>query len=146
MAKHAAPRPTVRKAAGKAPRRAPLALIVALAGVLAVGGTAAWIATSTKAVQNTFEPTEVTCAVSETFANGDAVKKDVAVTNTGDVEAYVRVAVVASWVPEGAQANASVLGVAPELGVDYSLAPSSDWVKGADGSWQSGTPTPGAGN
>ena len=128
----------MRKAAGKTARRAPLALIVALAGALAVGGTAAWISTRSAEVVNTFESAEVTCAVSEAFANGDAVKKDVKVANTGDVEAYVRVAVVASWVKAGAETNAEVLGVAPVLDTesnegDYSLETTSDWVKGADG-------------
>ena len=130
MAKHAAPRPAVQKAAGRTARRAPLALIVALVGILAVGGTAAWLATSTNEVKNTFEPTEVTCAVSETFENN--VKSNVKVTNTGDVDAYVRAAVVINWV----DAEGKVVAQVPEeygYALTGSLPASSKWVKGADG-------------
>lgn len=77
-----------------------LLLIVSLILILAVGTTAtlAFLADS-DSLTNTFTPAHVTCTVTESF-NGTA-KSDVKVTNTGDTDAYIRVAVVANWVKDG---------------------------------------------
>ena len=76
------------------------ALIVAALAVLiltaAVGGTVAWLATEDGPIRNVFTPSTVTCAVSETF-EGNAVKTNVSIQNTGDTPAYIRAVIVANW-------------------------------------------------
>lgn len=78
-----------------------LVLVVAAVLILAVGVTAtlAYLADKTDPVTNTFTPSSVTCYVNETF-DGSA-KSTVSISNTGDVSAYIRVAVVANWVKDG---------------------------------------------
>lgn len=65
---------------------------VALVCALAAAGAVAFLIDDTEAVKNEFTPSEVTCEVAETFENG--VKKDVKIQNTGDIPAYIRVALV----------------------------------------------------
>lgn len=70
------------------------AVLVAAAMLLAlaIGGTIAWLTDRTEGITNTFNPSKVTCEVTESF-NG-TVKTDVNVKNTGDAEAYIRVKLV----------------------------------------------------
>ena len=110
-------------------RKSAAVAAVALVGVLAIGGTMAWIFDRTDEVENTFQPVEVTCMVDEKI-EGD-VKKDVKVVNTGDVDAFIRAAVVINWV----DINGDIVGELPE-GYGYttsSLPASAKWVKGTDG-------------
>ena len=68
-------------------------IVLAIAAVLllsaTVTGTLMYLVDKTGAVTNTFEPANVTCSVTEDF-NG-TVKKNVNVTNTSNIDAYVRV-------------------------------------------------------
>lgn len=71
-----------------------LALVVAvLMGT--VGGTVAYLVTSTDPVENTFTPAEVTTEIDEEFDG--KVKSNVKITNTGDIPVYVRAKVVGNW-------------------------------------------------
>ena len=94
----------------------PAALLVSLALVLGivVTGTVAFLVTNTGPVVNTFTPTKLSVDVEEDIENG--VKSNVAVKNTGDVDAYVRAMVVFSWVNE----KGEVLGEAVDAG-DYTI-------------------------
>lgn len=67
--------------------------IVLLLGV-AIGGTIAWLSTKTTSVTNTFTPAEVTCEVEEKFDKTTGVKTKVNVTNTGNIDVYIRVKLV----------------------------------------------------
>lgn len=89
---HVSPR---KKSGG--PRR-PLLLLVSLVLLLAlaVGGTVAWLNTSTSPVENTMIPGNVPITINETFDG--TTKSDVSVTNTGNIDAYIRVAIVANAV------------------------------------------------
>lgn len=92
-------------------------------------GTWAYLTSITDPLQNTFVPAKVTCTVEESFEDG--VKSDVKVRNTGDVDAYVRVAVVATFISDN-----NVYAVSPIEGVDYSVEWSNNkWKKGTDGFW-----------
>lgn len=71
------------------------ALVLALC---AVGGTIAWLATSSNSVTNTFTPAKVTNQIVET-RNG-TTKENVYVTNTGNTSAYVRAAIIINWVDQ----------------------------------------------
>ena len=109
---HVSPR---KKSGG--PRR-PLLLLVSLVLLLAlaVGGTVAWLNTSTTPVENTMIPGNVPITINETF-NG-ATKSEVSVTNTGNIDAYIRVAIVANAVDE----NGNIIaGTAPSyvVNTDY---------------------------
>ena len=88
----------------------------------AAGGTIAWLAASTNSVTNTFVPASVTNKVDETIDG--AVKKNVTVTNTGDVSAYVRAAIVINWVDE--QGRVTV----PPAEATYSMSLNKeDWAE-----------------
>lgn len=97
-------------------------LIISAVLILAVGATAtlAYLADSTDPVTNTFTPSSVTCYVEESF-NGTA-KSDVTIKNTGDIDAYIRVAVVANWVKDGKI-------VAPAT---VAITPANGWFKAGD--------------
>lgn len=59
---------------------------------MVVGGTVAWLSTKSAPITNTFLPTKVTCKVTESFDG--TTKRNVNVTNTGDIDAYIRVKLV----------------------------------------------------
>lgn len=88
-----------------------------LVGVL-VGGTLAYIFRQTNQVENTFVPATVSCRVNDTFT----------VTNTGNVDAYIRAAVVVNWMAD----NGDIYGLAPKETADYTLSIGANWQKIGD--------------
>lgn len=110
-------------------------LLVSLLLVLgvAVGGTVAFLSTRTDSKVNTFTPSEVTCAVMETFENN--VKSQVAVKNTGDTTAFIRAAINVTWMSNQDAANQTVSAKVPVKDTDYSItfAKNTNWIQGADG-------------
>lgn len=112
---------------------------IALLLLITVGTTLALIFTSTGDVENTFKPSRVACAVVEgnnSAVEGDivdtgTVKEDVKIQNTGDTDAFIRVAVVVNWM----SADGRVWATAPKLGTDYSIEFASGWKQGADEYW-----------
>ena len=107
-----------------------LALVLLLtAGVV---GTIAYIQTSTPDVANTFTPGSVPPVILETepSASNNWTKSDVKVKNNGNVAAYIRVAVAATW--RDKDGNIAPLSVATG---DYTITPSTPangWVKYGD--------------
>lgn len=106
-----------------------------------VGSTLAYIFTSTDPVENKFNPSQVSCAVVED--DGDPVaagthntgteKKDVQIKNTGDTDAYIRVAVVVNWMNEDGTkvwATKPVAGEDKDYTISYNL--SNGWIDGGD--------------
>ena len=106
---------------------------LALLILITVGTTLALVFTDTKPVQNTFTPSRVSCAVVETLVNGDnstttetsagtvsnfTSKSDVKIKNTGDTDAYIRVAIVVNWMSE----SGNVYAMKPVQGNDYSMS------------------------
>ena len=73
---------------------------VAVIMLFTVGGALSYLFTQTGDIQNTFEPANVSCAVIE---EGDGisfdgkVKTNIPIKNTGNVDAYIRAAVVVNW-------------------------------------------------
>lgn len=107
-----------------------LVLLAALVLVLgaAVGGTIAYLVTNTAQVKNTFIPSEVTTTIVEKF-DGTA-KSDVKIQNKGNIDAWLRAAVVITWQDK----DGNVYGTAPVEGTDYTITWSmTNWLKGADG-------------
>ena len=116
-------------------------LLVSLALLLLVtaGATLAYYFTKTGSVTNTFTPSQVACAVVEGTnapVDGDTVdtgdtKEDVKIKNTGDTDAYIRVALVVNWMND----NGNVWGTKPVEGTDYNMTLdlANGWSKGSDG-------------
>ena len=105
----------------------PVALLASLALVfaVAVAGTLAFLTTHTAEVKNTFTPSKVPNKVVEEFDGN--VKSDVKIKNEGDVPAYIRVALVATWVND----KGEVLGEQADYSVTY--PESSKWKQHTDG-------------
>lgn len=100
-----------------------LMAILMLVGVVA-GSTVAYLIAQTDDVANTFTYGKVSCDVGETF-NG-TTKENVYVTNTGNINAYIRATYVVNWVDE----KGNILASAPD-GYSYSITenPGNKWVK-----------------
>lgn len=111
----------------KTNKPAVLAASLVLALVVAVGGTLAFLSTHTEDVVNTFTPASVPPEIHETFDG--KVKSNVTIKNTGEVDAYIRAAVVITWVDD----EGNVYGELPEEGEngDYTITYdlSNGWVK-----------------
>ena len=90
-----------------------LVLLLAVAG-----GTLAWLAAQTDGVINTFDPAHVSCAVTEDFDG--TIKRSVNVTNTGDIDAYIRVKLVTYRVNEQGQHIGGTATIPP-------FAPGANW-------------------
>ena len=71
-----------------------LAIPLLVVGLLAVNGTVAWL-TQEASITNEFIPTDVEGKIEEEF--DEKVKEDVRVHNSGDLDAYIRVVLVPSW-------------------------------------------------
>ena len=101
-------------------------LLVCIAALIlsAVGGTVAFLVANGGTKTNTFTYGEVTCSINETFKTGDFVKEHVTVTNTGNTDAFIRAAIVVTWVDK----DGYIYPAQPALGTDYSLATGEDWA------------------
>ncbi len=95
-----------------------VALCVVLVAALAIGGTVAWLTASSDAVTNTFTPGDVTVEIKETVEYN--IKKSVQIKNTGNVDAYIRVAVVVNCI----DSEGNVI-----LGTPPSWTAASGWTK-----------------
>ena len=104
-----------------------------------VGTTLAYIFTETEPVENTFNPSKVSCAVVENgyepvsgkIQNISDIKSNVQIKNTGDTDAYIRVAVVVNW----ASADGSCVWAQKPADNDYEITYNlnGDWFDGGDG-------------
>lgn len=102
-------------------------LALALILVCTVGGTVAYLVTHTEPVVNTFTPGEVSCQVEEEFKDNDTVKTKAVVKNTGNVPAYIRVAVVANTI----DGEGNITGMATTLPGNW--LNTENWAEGDDG-------------
>lgn len=114
-------------------------LLVSLLSVVAisVGVTLAFVFMKTDEVENRFEPSKVACAVVENGSSTEhfddqvfvSTKSDVKIKNTGDTDAYIRVAVVATW----KNAAGTVWAQLPVAGTDYTAwTPGTGWTQIGD--------------
>ena len=108
-------------------RKALFALVSILVLVFAAAGvTVAYLQTQTPPLKNEFTPAQVSCEVEETFDG--SVKRSVAIRNTGDADAFIRVAVVANWVKADDEGDAaSVHAQQPQPGTDYTIQWADDF-------------------
>ena len=95
---------------------------------IGVGGTLAYLITSTGEVKNTFTPSQVNISVNENVSND--VKSDVKIHNERDsVKAYIRAAIVVNWVND----EGDVWAATPVLGTDYTMTTGNGWTLAKDG-------------
>jgi len=99
-----------------------LALILLLG--LAIGGTVAYLSSSTDDVENEFKLATVGGNIEEDVENN--VKTSITVKNTGTVACYVRVALVTNWV--NAEGH-----ICTNHSTDLGFTLGSGWTKGNDG-------------
>ena len=71
-------------------------LAVALIAIAAIGTTIAYVETSSNSVKNKFDPSKIVCEIEEEVSDG--TKSSVMIKNTGEVEAFMRAAVIANTV------------------------------------------------
>ena len=112
------------------------ALILSAVCVLlaTVGGVYAFLSANTQSLTNQFDPVVVTCTVEQQLDGN--VQRDICVRNTGDIDAFIRVAVVINWVG----ADGKILATAPVTGTDYATTwGETGWAQGSDGFWYYGT-------
>lgn len=128
-------------------KKALLTMSVVLLLLVAVGTTLAYIFTKTDPVVNTFTPSNVSCAVVENNADAENTgkivhtgntKNNVQIRNTGNTDAYIRVAVVVNWMSEnGSKVWAtkpvkSIDGTDGDYTITYNLK-DNGWIDGGDG-------------
>ena len=102
----------------------PVALVALLVLLCCtVAGTLAYLVDKSGPVTNTFTPAHVSTAVDETFENG--VKSDVKIQNTGNIDAYIRAAIIINWASDSETEKNVVSGIVPKEGTDYTI----DWTK-----------------
>ena len=106
--------------------RKPVKLLLSflLIFTVSVGGTLAYLSTQTGPVVNTFMPSHVDCKVEEDFDG--TVKKNVNVTNTSDIDAYIRVKLITYRVND----EGNHIGGTSEVPA-FTLG--TNWVKHTDG-------------
>lgn len=119
----------------KTNRKAPVALVAILVLLCcAVAGTLAYLVTSTGPVTNTFTPASVTTEVEEEF-NGQT-KSNVKIQNTGDIPAYIRVAVIVNWADDKGNVSGTPVkdsDYVMDLNIDTGTTTNAPWFKGSDG-------------
>ena len=103
-------------------------IIVSLMLLLALlcGTTFALMYRQTQSLNNQFEPAVVTCAVREEF-NGE-IKKEIAVENTGNIDAYLRVCLVSYWV----DGNGKIVSKPSQM---PAVSVADGWVTGPDNTY-----------
>ena len=97
---------------------------------MSVGGTLAWLTAHTSAITNTFTVATPGVKIEEGFDK--QTKSNVRVKNTGEVEAYIRVALVPTWEDENGNAVAEPASL-DDLSITWGN--SGKWLKGTDGYW-----------
>lgn len=95
-----------------------------------VAGTLAYLVDSTDPVTNTFTPASVSTEVNEDFDG--ITKSNVTIKNTGDIDAYIRVAIVVNWADKDGNVYGGGTPVASteEVTGDYTISYNTD------GSWK----------
>lgn len=100
-----------------------LLLTLVLLALALTGATLAYLITHTDPVPNRFTPAHVSCNVTEDFDG--TTKKNVNVTNTGDIEAYLRVKLVTYRVNDDGQHIGGTAAIP-------AFTPGDGWVKYGD--------------
>ena len=112
-----------------------LFLSLLLVATMVVGGTLAYLFTNTEPVKNIFTPSYVSCSVTESF-DGET-KSNVNVTNTGNIDAYIRVKLVTYRVNDKGYHIGGTAKIPP-------FDPGAGWVENGDYYYYTKPVAPGA--
>ena len=103
-----------------------LLILAAMIMTSGIGGTMAYIVTSEGPVENVFAPAYVTSEVIEpNWDDGDMVKENVKIQNTGNIDANIRAAIIVTW----KDADGNTRPQLPVRGTDYTLTIGDDWAQ-----------------
>ncbi|NCB74091.1 MAG: hypothetical protein EOM51_05025 [Clostridia bacterium] len=94
---------------------------------ITVTGTLAYLFVSSGLSSNSFRAVNVNCEVSESFSGSS--KSNVMIQNTGDIDAFVRAALVLTWEDDNGNAVNESASLA-DLNINLNTA---DWFCGCDG-------------
>lgn len=97
---------------------------------VSIGATTAFLIDGTDSVINVFEPADIGIQVEEKF--NQQTKSNVSITNTEDVDVYVRVALIPVW--EDGEGNV-VAESASLSDLQITYGSSEDWQEGPGGFW-----------
>ena len=113
-----------------------IAFCVCILACAAVSGSLAWLTSTPEQVVNSFTPGVVTIQVDEKFDG--STKSNVRIKNTGNVPAYIRVALIPAWVDD--EGNIAAKPASLKLNDDCNIAwgkvgngYEDDWFIGSDG-------------
>ena len=113
-------------------RKKRVLLFIALPALLiSIGITLAFMFKSSETIENTFFPAQVECKVVEEFDGTQ--KSSIAIKNTGNTDAYLRLRLVSYWV----DGNGSIVGKESE---PVEISYSSDWTAMGDNTYKYNSP------
>ena len=95
------PQRPVRRRKRRSKKTGTLLFSLVLLLTMMIGGTLAYLTMKTDPIQNVFTPSHVSCTVKENFDG--TTKRNVNVTNTSDIPAYIRVKLVSYRVNDQGQ-------------------------------------------
>lgn len=95
-----------------------------------VAGTLAYLVDSTDPVTNTFTPASVSTEVNEDFDG--ITKRNVTIKNTGNIDAYIRAAVIVNWANDAGEISGTPVTNA-DYSITYNTDANGDWFVGSDG-------------
>ena len=93
-----------------------------------VGTTVAYLFDVSSPIINIFTPSAVSCQVNEKSFEND-IKTNVYITNTSNIPAYIRAAIIITWQDH----NGNVYAVSPVSGQDYEIV-----INGTDWTYEGG--------
>jgi hypothetical protein len=105
-----------------------LGLAAALLVAASIGGTLAWLTSAPSGLTNTFVPGKVPNEITETFDG--STKSNVRIKNVGNVNAFIRVALVSSWRNNDADHTGTGLSATGTYDITINT---TDWTLGSDG-------------
>lgn len=105
-----------------------LGLAAALLVAASIGGTLAWLTSTPSGLTNTFVPGKVPNEITEDFDG--STKSNVQIKNVGNVNAFIRVALVPSWRNNDTDHTGTSL---PAAGTYDITINTTDWTLGSDG-------------
>ncbi|MGN0808768.1 MAG: hypothetical protein ACI4NQ_02255 [Christensenellales bacterium] len=108
-----------------------IAFCVCILACAAVSGSLAWLISTPEPVVNEFTPGAVTIQVDETFDG--STKSDVRIKNTGNVPAYIRVALVPAWVDDEGNIAAKPASLKLDCDITWGDDFNQFWFEGTDG-------------
>lgn len=117
-------------------RKVLLIILAVLLVATTVGTASAYMFKKSAPITNEFDPALVDCSVSMT-KNGDTIES-IQITNTGSIDAYLRIRIVTYWV----NANGEIVY---KPSSELNISTRSDWLRGSNNTFYYPSPVAPAG-